>query len=267
MVLAPPTTRASRVAVALRVFGWVLVSAGLVVALYLVYSLLFTTRETDAAQSAFADEWAAMVSGPDAADPRAGAPGAEPDRSPQPDRSPGPDEPAGEGESAGPEPGDGASAEDPTVGDAPGASGGEPGRAVAVLEFSRPGSSRRPVAAEALYVVGGVGLDDLRQGPGHYPRSAEPGEAGNFAVAGHRTTYGGPFFHLDDLRPGDEVHVTDRDGRRHTYRVRDQRVVSPADTWVVDPEPLGRDRPTLTLTTCHPRFSARERLVVWAELV
>lgn len=272
MVVTAPRTRAPRSVVALRALGWMLLIAGLVVVLYLVYSLLFTSRETGAAQTALADEWSTSVSGPDTGSPQDGAAAARPapDGSPDEPREPEDPSPADDsadhdettsaGDTAGED-------ENPTIGDAGASSGGDPDRAVAILEFSRPGAGERPVSAEPLYVVGDVSLAALRRGPGHYPRSAEPGEAGNFAVAGHRTTYGAPFFRLDELRPGDEIHVTGRDGRRHTYEVREQRIVSPADTWVVEPEPLGREGPTLTLTTCHPRFSARQRLVVWAELV
>lgn len=110
-------------------------------------------------------------------------------------------------------------------------------------------------------------LQRSARGPGHYPQTASPGADGNFAVAGHRTTYGAPFFHLDELRDGDEVHVTDTDGSRHVYEVRMQRSVSPGDVLVIGPDPLQTGRATLTLTTCNPRFSNRERLVVHAELV
>ncbi|HWB73132.1 MAG TPA: class E sortase [Egibacteraceae bacterium] len=141
----------------------------------------------------------------------------------------------------------------------------EAGEAVAVLEFARPGSASPPVHAGPLFVVAGVGVQDLQRGPGHYPGTAAPGQPGNFAVAGHRTTYGAPFFNLDQLQSGDHVLVTDRGAVRYTYRVVQQRIVGPADSWVIGPDPLGTGAPTLTLTTCHPRFSDRQRLVVFAE--
>lgn len=143
----------------------------------------------------------------------------------------------------------------------------DPGSAVAVLQFARPGSDKPLVHADPLYVINGVSLDELTQGPGHYPGTALPGGDGNFAVAGHRTTYGAPFFNLDQLQPGDEVYATGRDGVRHTYRVTKQEVVAPGATWVVGPDPLEAEKPMLTLTTCHPRFSNAERLIVFAELV
>lgn len=142
-----------------------------------------------------------------------------------------------------------------------------PGAAMAVLQFVRPGHPEPLVSADPLFVVSGVRVGDLQRGPGHYPTTAGPGQPGNFAVAGHRTTYGAPFYHLDQLAPGDEVLVTDRSGVRYTYRIVNERIVAPSDTSVLGPDPLGTGRPTLTLTTCHPRFSNSQRLIVFAELV
>lgn len=142
----------------------------------------------------------------------------------------------------------------------------DPGEALAVLQFARPGWPDPPVQDGPLFVVEGTGVEDLKKGPGHYPQTAMPGQPGNFAVAGHRTTYGNPFFDLDDLRPGDEVYVTDRQGIRWVYSVIRQEVVAPSAADVLTPDPLGLGRPVLTLTTCHPRFSNAQRLVVYAEL-
>jgi sortase A len=118
-------------------------------------------------------------------------------------------------------------------------------------------------------VVQGVGLDDLARGVGHYPRSAGPGEVGNFAVAGHRATNGEPFAYLDRLRKGDVV-VAETRSRWFTYVVDRTRIVLPTDTWVIDPVP-GRPRaePTerlLTLTTCNPRWASTQRLIVFGHL-
>jgi len=141
-----------------------------------------------------------------------------------------------------------------------------PPEAIAMLEFSRPGAVERPVQDGPLFVVEGVGVEDLKKGPGHYTGTALPGQPGNFAVAGHRTTYGNPFFDLDDLQADDEILVTDRQGTRWVYSVVRQEVVSPDAKRVLLPDPLGIGRPTLTLTSCHPRFSNAQRLVVFAEL-
>jgi sortase A len=142
----------------------------------------------------------------------------------------------------------------------------ELGDAFAVIWFERPGSDEPIVHDGPLYVVHGVTLDLLKLGPGHYPHSAAPGEEGNFSIAGHRTTHGAPFFHLDELEPGDHIHVVGRDGRRWRYTVRETMIVSPQDVWVVEEDPLGDTFPLLTLTTCHPRFSAAQRYVVFAGL-
>lgn len=142
-----------------------------------------------------------------------------------------------------------------------------PGDAYAVLSFERPGSDARLVHDAPLFVVEGVDVASLRRGPGHYPESAAPGSSGNLAIAGHRTTSGAPFYHLDQLRSGDRAMVVDRQGTRWTYEVVETRVVKPTETWVVGPDPLATGRPTLTLTTCEPRFSAANRLIVFAELV
>ncbi len=115
------------------------------------------------------------------------------------------------------------------------------------------------------------GIDPLtlRKGLGHYTGTAMPGELGNFAVAGHRTTYGQPFHNADDLEPGNSIYVRTRD-TWYEYRVRSQEIVSPDAldvTWAV-PQ-VRNSRPTkrlLTLTTCHPKFSDRQRLIVYAEL-
>ncbi|MGH8906314.1 MAG: sortase [Egibacteraceae bacterium] len=141
-----------------------------------------------------------------------------------------------------------------------------PGEALAVLRFARPGTARRPVQDGSLYVVEGVGVEDLKKGPGHYTGTALPGQPGNFAVAGHRTTYGNPFFDLDELQPSDQVWVTDRQGTQWVYSVVRQEVVSPDAKRVLNPDPLSTGRPTLTLTSCHPRFSNAQRLVIFAQL-
>ena len=111
-------------------------------------------------------------------------------------------------------------------------------------------------------VVEGVRSRDLRNGAGHMPDTALPGQPGNAVISGHRTTYGQPFHELDALDPGDRIEVDTALGT-HVYEVRETRVVKPTDVWVAGP----RDGAWLTLTTCHPKFSARQRFVVFAEMV
>ena len=110
-------------------------------------------------------------------------------------------------------------------------------------------------------VVEGTGESQLQEGPGHYPGTPLPGESGNAAIAGHRTTYGAPFYSLDALHPGDAIVVQTAQGI-FQYQVVLTKLVDPSDTSVLQPTPL----PELTLTTCNPRYSASQRLVVQALL-
>ena len=110
-------------------------------------------------------------------------------------------------------------------------------------------------------VVEGVELSVLKEGPGHFPETPMPGQEGNAAIAGHRTTYGAPFGRIDELVPGDEVLVQTVQGE-FRYEVTEQLIVSPSQVEVL--EDKGDDR--LTLIACHPKYSARQRIVVVAEL-
>ena len=110
--------------------------------------------------------------------------------------------------------------------------------------------------------VEGVTSADLKKGPGHYPDTPMPGQAGNAAIAGHRTTYGAPFNRIDELAPGDEIIVTTVQGR-FRYQVAEQLIVDPSQVEVLQPI---ADRNTLTLTSCHPKYSARQRIIVRADL-
>ncbi len=141
----------------------------------------------------------------------------------------------------------------------------EPGDSYAAMWFERDGE--RIVHDDTLFVVEGVSVADLKRGPGHYPGTANPGEVGNLGISGHRTTYGAPFYHLDQLQAGDTIHVVDRDNREWVYEFLEQRIVQPTDVWVMEPDPLGTGGALLTLTTCHPRLSAAQRMIVFAELV
>jgi len=121
-------------------------------------------------------------------------------------------------------------------------------------------------------VVQGVTLEDLKKGPGHYPETPMPGNKGNAAIAGHRTTYGAPFNRIDELKPKDPILITtvqgtfryevmahpDSDGKNVGHLI-----VSPTQTEILDDMHDNR----LTLTSCNPKYSARERIVVTAKLV
>ncbi|MGH2810022.1 MAG: class E sortase [Actinomycetota bacterium] len=120
------------------------------------------------------------------------------------------------------------------------------------------------IALEKVVVEGG-GLDEidpqLKRGPGHITGTALPGRQGNSVISGHRTTYGAPFFRLDELNRGDLIEIQDKTAA-YTYRVIDKKIVLPTDLSVIVPTADAR----LTLTTCHPRYSARQRLIIVAEL-
>ncbi len=217
-------------------FGWVLSVAGAVVLLYVVYVLFWTGLGTSREQSSMLEQWETTVGEVEEATVRPGVEGEA-------------------GEPAPPE-------RDDVVGTAP-----EVGDAVAVVAFRRQGTEATPVTDDHLVVVEGVGYSDLQRGPGHYPGTAMPGEDGNFAVAGHRVTYGAPFHRLDELRDGDEIHVWDRQGEHYVYAIRDTAIVAPSASWVIGRDPLETAAPTITLTTCHPRYSNRERMIAFGELV
>jgi sortase A len=123
------------------------------------------------------------------------------------------------------------------------------------------GDIRIPVIGINQVVVEGTNTPDLRKGPGHYTGTPLPGQSGNASIAGHRTTYGHPFYNLDSVKVGDPIVLTTLQGI-FVYDATRSFVVSPSDTTVVDN--VFADR--LTLTTCNPRFSATTRLVVQAKL-
>ena len=110
-------------------------------------------------------------------------------------------------------------------------------------------------------VVEGTNPDDLRHGPGSYDDAPLPGAPGTAAIAGHRTTYGAPFRHIDELRAGDEITL-ELPYATFTYRVQGSKIVRPSDLAVL--RRTGYDR--LVLSACHPLFSAAKRIVVFARL-
>lgn len=238
----------------LRLVGWLLIAAGVLVGLFIVYLLYWTGRDTAAAQQDLLAQWEATLEGHGASGDPEAAGGSDVLEDWQVDVAPG------------------TALEDlPIVDEAVGADDPvatrpvDAGGAYAVLWFERDG--RRIVNDSALAVVEGVTLDHLAGGPGHYPHTEAPGQVGNFAVAAHRTTNGAPFYRLDALQPGDEIHVIDRSGRHFVYDFVDHRVVAPHDVWVLGDDAPGPDGGAwMTMTTCHPRFSAAQRLVAFAQL-
>lgn len=106
-------------------------------------------------------------------------------------------------------------------------------------------------------------------GIGHYEGTAMPGGVGNFSLAAHRTTFGKPFNRIAELEPGDPIVVW-TDEAWYVYRVTDSLIVTPDQTEVIAPVPgqpgVAPTERYITLTTCHPMFSARERYIVHGTL-
>ncbi|MFD3869031.1 class E sortase [Streptomyces sp. NPDC058623] len=219
-----------------RTFSEVCLTVGTLIVLFVAYVLLWTGVKADRAMDGERDRlragWAAAAPGaPSAPSPPSRRPG-EPAAAPAAPAAPAP----------------------PPTG----------GRAFAEMTVPRFG------AGWTKPVLEGTGPELLKKGLGHYAGSALPGGTGNFAVAGHRRTYGDPFKDVPKLRAGDTVEVRDAT-HRYTYTVRAPALrVLPTETGVVDavPEksPFTAPGKYLTLTTCEPEWGHSHRLVVWAEL-
>ena len=133
-----------------------------------------------------------------------------------------------------------------------------------------------PALGVDTVVVEGTTETALRAGAGHYATTAMPCENGNMSIAGHRTTYGKPFANIDQLRPGDIITLVTPVGRcdyevekapapfRSPAGMAASWVVAPNDLRVIDQDP---SKAELTLTTCHPKGSAKERLIIRARKV
>jgi sortase A len=138
------------------------------------------------------------------------------------------------------------------------------GEAFAIVRIPRFG------ADYARPVLQGTDHDTLTKGMGHYPGTAFPGQVGNFALAGHRTTYGRPLHNIDLLRKGDII-VVETKTSYIVYAVDRHVIVTPNHVEVIAPVPQRRGaKPTsawMTMTACHPKFSAIQRYVVFAKLV
>lgn len=148
----------------------------------------------------------------------------------------------------------------------------ELGDAYGILRIPRFGGSWERI------VIQGTEPDDLKDGPGHYVDSVDPGQLGNFAVAAHRSGHGEPFAQFAELREGDIVEIETVDG---VFRYElddapdghnDGNVIESTELWVVDPVPGEPDdtEPTearLTLTTCWPRWGSEKRMFATGVLV
>jgi sortase A len=143
----------------------------------------------------------------------------------------------------------------------------KPGDPIGTIDIPRIDSN--------FYMVEGVQLQYLSEGPGHFPGTPMPGQEGNAAIAGHRTTYKAPFNRIDELHPGDSIFITTLQGH-FTYKVIGQvnpddptgpkighRIVSPSAVEIL----AYKGRNQLTLMACNPKYYATERIVVEAALV
>ncbi|MDQ4091622.1 MAG: class E sortase [Actinomycetota bacterium] len=120
-----------------------------------------------------------------------------------------------------------------------------------------------PALGVDTVVVEGITPSALRAGAGHYPQTPLPCEGGNVAIAGHRTTYGRPFGNVDQLKPGDTIELTTPIGGCVYQVAKDPYVVAPTEMSVLD----ATAERSLTLTTCHPKGSAAQRLIIRATWV
>lgn len=125
------------------------------------------------------------------------------------------------------------------------------------------GEIRIPAIEVESTIRSGIAAEVIDLGVAHWVGTAMPGEQGNVVLAGHRTTHAAPFEDLNRLESGDLIFLTDGWGFESVYRVTDVFIVSPEDVWIT----WEQGRPMVTLFACHPKGSARERIVVQADLV
>ena len=113
-----------------------------------------------------------------------------------------------------------------------------------------------------IVIVQGTDTASLQKGPGHFPETPFPGQGGTVGIAGHRTTYGAPFRDAESVERGDRM-VLEMPYGKIFYRVQKTEIVDPTDVGVV--KYVGYER--LVLSTCHPVYSAAQRLIVFARAV
>lgn len=114
------------------------------------------------------------------------------------------------------------------------------------------------------WVVAGVGYKELERGPGLFSGSPLPGQLGNVAIAGHRTTFGAPFSRIDEVKDGDVITMTTTKGS-FTYIVKGApRIVDASDVHVV--KTVDKSKAMLTLVSCHPKWTSKQRIIVQADL-
>jgi sortase A len=238
---------------ALGILGRTMITVGVILLLFVSYQLWGTGLHTRAAQASIEDQVVAEVTGA-----------------------------AADGEDAPPDPPSGSPV---SFGDGKGI-GEVLGLTPEEIAAFPPPENGDPVGYISIPAIGsnwwyvqGDDLAYLRDGPGHFPTTSWPGQSGNAALAGHRTTYGAPFHRIDELVPGDEILIETLQGefRYEIIPISELEdmpiadtsepdsahfIVNPDDTWILDD--YGDDR--LTLMACHPKYSAAQRIIVVARL-
>lgn len=233
--MANAVSRAPRphgVARAVAAVGRLMITTGVVLLLFVVYQLWGTNLQTNKSQDDLASEFAAAGGVVGTTAPPSDGPSST--TAPTTEPAPGATTPPKVA---------------PTI--APPAEGDVVGR------ISIPS-----IGLRGFYIVQGTSVADLKRGAGHYASSPLPGQKGNAAIAGHRTTYGAPFYNIDKVARGDDITVQTRQGT-FKYKVIGRQIVAPTQVSVLND--MGDNR--LTLTACHPRFSARQRIIISAVLV
>jgi sortase A len=265
---------------ALNYLGRALITAGVILLLFVAYQLWGTGLHTSLAQDDLEDQMVDLLTegeeAPSATTPDGTLPGGEGEG-----EGDGEDDPSGDG-------GAPRSVDRPvTLGDGMGLGETYGLTPQEIDELPAPELSESagyisiPEIGSNWWYVEGVDLAWLRDGPGHFPNTSWPGQAGNAAFAGHRTTYGAPFHRVDELEPGDEILVETPQGE-FTYEVMARGdlwddmdiadrsdpdsghfIIEPDDSWILD----DYDDDRITLMACHPKYSAAQRIVVVGELV
>jgi sortase A len=228
--------------------GRTLMTAGILILLFVAYGLwgtgVFTAREQrklekdfDVAKAQYQDQLTTTTTGPTTTDPTGPTPTTTPHGTPN------------------------------------GVPNGAVDIALPTIEAGAPiGQIRIPKIGVDWTFVQGTTKDDLHKGPGHYLGTPYPGQVGNAAIAGHRTTNGAPFNRINEIDPGDFIEIETFWGD-FTYQVYCEMVVDDSDTWVAGtPTNCNRQAAAdgaveITLTSCHPKRSAAQRYVIKAELL
>jgi sortase A len=119
-----------------------------------------------------------------------------------------------------------------------------------------------PAIGVDAQIFQGDGWEQLKKGVGQHIGTADPGQNGNLVLSAHNDIFGEIFRRLDELAPGDEVHIYTA-SRMYTYVITGRDIVPPTAVHVMDPTP----HPSLTLISCYPYMVNTERIVVFADLM